>query len=94
MRSFQSILADPTPVRVALYFDPQDAPKLWDLAARHYPSADSAEMVSRFAMAARATERGLPIIVEAFDEAQMDEVVAFFPAHGIAAPRVEEVRLG
>lgn len=74
---------------MALYFKPQDAPALWDLASRHWPDEGD---VSEFAKMARATERGLPVVFECTLQQQIEEIKAFFPRYGIEAPRVEELR--
>lgn len=87
--SLTSILREPRPIVVALYFRPSDAPKLWDLAARHLTEDD----VSMFAKAARATERGLPVVLECTLREQLDELKSFFPRHGIEAPTIEELRV-
>lgn len=46
-----------------------------------------------FAKAARATERGLPIVVECSEKWQLDEITVFFPKHGIEPPRIEDLRV-
>ena len=89
-QSLRSFLENPRPIVVALHFRAADAPALWDLACRHYGHDD----ISMFAKAARATERGLPIVLECTFREQLEEVKAFFPRHGIEAPRIEELRLG
>ena len=85
-----NILADPRPITVALYFRAADASALWDLASRHWPDQDD---ISMFAKAARATEKGLPIVIECTLRDQLEEVKSFFPRHGIEAPRIEELRV-
>jgi hypothetical protein len=82
-------LADPLPITVALYFKASDVPRLWNLASRHWPDEED---VSTFAKAARATERGLPIVLECSLRDQIEEIKAFFPRHGIETPRIEELR--
>lgn len=90
-RGLASFLANPRPIVVALYFKAADTRALWDLASRHWPDSDD---VSMFAKAARATERGLPIVIECTVRDQIEEVKSFFPRHGIEAPRIEELRVG
>lgn len=90
-RSLASILANPRPIAVALHFNPQDAPRLWDMASRHH-SFDGEE-VSFFAKAARATDRRLPVVFECSVQEQLEEVKSFFVRHGIEAPRVEELKI-
>lgn len=85
-----SFLANPRPIVVALHFKSSDAPKLWDLASRHRMDSDD---VSMFAKAARATERGLPIVLECSERWQVEQAVTFFPKHGIEPPRIEELRV-
>jgi hypothetical protein len=85
-----SLLANPRPIVVALYFKSEDAPRLWDLASRHEAYEGD---VSMLAKAARATERGLPIVVECTVRQQLEEVKSFFPRYGIEAPRIEELRV-
>jgi hypothetical protein len=46
-----------------------------------------------FAKAARATERGLPIVLEATEAWQVEQALHFFPKHGIEAPRIEQLRI-
>lgn len=89
-RSLAEILLDPTPIAVALHFRTSDAGKLWDLARRH--ENFDGEDLSMFAKAARATERGLPVVVECSVVEQLEELKSFFPRHGIEAPRMEELR--
>lgn len=76
---------------MALHFQPQDAPKLWDMATRHQ-NFDGDEL-SMFAKAARATERGLPVVLECSVQEQLEELKSFFSRHGVAAPRIEELRI-
>jgi hypothetical protein len=90
-RSLQSILTHPLPVSVALRFKPKDAKKLWDLAYRHAP-ADDADF-TWFATAARATERGLPAVIDVENGEAVREAVAFFVRHGIEPPEIEELRI-
>jgi len=85
-----SVLQNPRPITVALHFKPEDAPKLWDLAARHY---DHGEEVSTIAKAARCAERGVALVLEVTMKSQLEEVAAFFPKHGIEAPRMETLRV-
>lgn len=87
----ESLLADPRPITVALYFRAQDVRALWDLASRHGGFEGE---VSTFAKAARATERGLPLVLECTQREQVEQVRHFFPRHGIEAPRIEELRVG
>jgi hypothetical protein len=74
-----------------LWFKASDAPRLWDLASRHYP--EDQDDATWFAMAARCVERGIPALLECGTREQVEEAVAFFIRQGIEAPRVEDVRL-
>jgi hypothetical protein len=86
-----SLLANPRPIVVALRFNAQDVPRLWDLASRHYP--DSSEDASWFAVAAKAAERGLPAVLEVTMREQLAETEAFFVRNGIQPPEIEELRV-
>lgn len=86
----RTILENPRPITVALYFRSSDVSALWDLASRHWPDADD---ISTFAKAARATERGLPIVVECHLREELQEIAAFFARYGIEPPRIEELRI-
>lgn len=88
-RSLRSILDDPLPVEVALRFKPKDAPKLWDLASRHYSEGHGG---ADFAKAAAATERGEMVYLGAVSRDMLAEVLAFFRRHGIEEPEVEDLR--
>lgn len=85
-----ALLANPHPITVALYFKASDAPALWDLASRHWPDEED---ISMFAKAARATERGLPVVIECTFKEQLDDVPAFFIRHGISPPSIEELKV-
>lgn len=87
--SLASILENPRPIVVALHFRSADVPKLWDLAVWHRSEDD----VSMFAKAARATERGLPIVLECTLREQIEELKSFFPKVGIECPVIEELRI-
>lgn len=91
VRATPSLLTNPRPITVALHFDPKDSRALWDLASRHWPDEDD---VSMFAKAARATERGLPVVIECTFKEQLDELPSFFIRHGIEPPRIEELKIG
>jgi hypothetical protein len=88
--SLRSLLENPRPITVALYFRASDAPKLWDLARRHVPDSDD---MSWFAAAARGAERGLPAIAELTLDEQVDQIGPFFIRHGIEPPRIEDLRI-
>jgi hypothetical protein len=90
LRDSTSLLDDPTPIRVRLYFSPSDVPALWDLASRHGGYKGD---VSQLAKIAAATEQGRPVVFECTVLDQIEEMVEFFPKHGIDAPRVEEFRV-
>lgn len=90
-RPWASFSADPNPLKVLLWFKPADAPRLWDLASRHYP--ENSEDGSWFAQAARCAQSGLPALMECGTRDQIQEALAFFIRHGIEPPRTEDVRL-
>lgn len=73
-----------------MYFRTADAPKLWDLARRHCADTDD---LSKFAQAARSTERGEPLVIECIDKWQLEAISAFFARWGIEPPRIEELRV-
>lgn len=80
-------------ITAGLRFRPRDAKWLWHLAAHHWP-ADTEGDVSKFGEAAQAAENGTVLVVQCMSREELDEIVNWFPKHGVGAPAVEDLRLG
>jgi hypothetical protein len=79
-------------ITVGLKFRRSDAFLLWRLAARHWPK-DTYGDVSKFAEAAQAAENGTLCVVQCGNQEQLNEIVGFFPLHGITRPEVHDMRI-
>lgn len=80
-------------ITAGLRFRKQDAPFLWRLAAHHWPT-DTEGDVSKFGEAAHAAEKGTVMVVQVMSREELDEIVNWFPKHGVFPPRVEDVLRG
>ena len=79
-------------ISVGLKFRPSDAFLLWRLAARHWPKETYGD-VSKFAEAAQAAENNTLLLVQCGNREELDEIVGFFPLHGITRPEVHDMRI-